>query len=358
MSDPFTRTPGIAGGAFIDMHYADRIIKSFEDEASYKYIYKIVGLRGSGKSVEYSKIIEKMSEKSDWLVYTLSAAGEMVQALIAKISDEPFIDSQTKTTTYGDNASVGGGIPFLSGEISTNISVTSTQNSAYYSAEATLEKMVKKAGQEGFKILVGVDDIVKTQYSVEFLSILGAMILRKDTRVYFVCTGLAKNIEDFSDEPNLTFFKRSDLVEIGSLSKYDVAAMYQKLLNVSMEDAANMAKFVRGYAYAYQVLGSLYYNKKSYQVLEDLYPQFDRILFADSYDLIWKSLTLAEQELVKCIIKSGTNKVSDVKNIMDNPASYPVLRNRLELKHVINCDTRGYVSIELPRFKEFVEMWS
>ena len=56
-ANPFTRTPGVAGAAFIDMHYADEIIENFENDYSSKYVYKIVGLRGSGKSVEYRKII-------------------------------------------------------------------------------------------------------------------------------------------------------------------------------------------------------------------------------------------------------------------------------------------------------------
>ncbi len=73
-TDPFTRTPGVAGAAFIDMHYADEIIESFEDDHSSKYVYKIVGLRGSGKSVEYRKIVNSFADKEGWLVYTLSAA--------------------------------------------------------------------------------------------------------------------------------------------------------------------------------------------------------------------------------------------------------------------------------------------
>ena len=45
---PFTRTPGIAGGALIETHFADEIIMNFESADSYKYVYKIEGLRGSG----------------------------------------------------------------------------------------------------------------------------------------------------------------------------------------------------------------------------------------------------------------------------------------------------------------------
>ena len=36
--DPFTRTPGIAGKAYIDMHYKDIVINSFENPESSKYI--------------------------------------------------------------------------------------------------------------------------------------------------------------------------------------------------------------------------------------------------------------------------------------------------------------------------------
>ena len=39
---PFTSTPGIAGGALIETHFADEIIANFESKESYKYVYKIV----------------------------------------------------------------------------------------------------------------------------------------------------------------------------------------------------------------------------------------------------------------------------------------------------------------------------
>lgn len=66
-NNPFTRTPGVAGAAFIDMHYADEIIVNFESDLSSKFVYKIVGLRGSGKSVEYRKVINMLSAKKEEL---------------------------------------------------------------------------------------------------------------------------------------------------------------------------------------------------------------------------------------------------------------------------------------------------
>ena len=355
--NPFTRTPGVAGDAFIDMHYADDIIENFESDRSSKYIYKIVGLRGSGKSVEYRKIINKLSDRKGWLVYTLSAAGDPTSTLISKLSRESFIDDKLHVTSVSAGGSAEAGVIAVKGKADIGITRTSENNLRYYSAEAELTEMIQKANDKGYKVLVGIDDIAKTPEMVRFLSIWGAMLLDDKKQIYLLCTGLAKNIEDFTDEPNLTFFKRSEPIETGPLNKYDIALMYRKLLGVGEEESVRLAKFTCGYAYAYQVLGSLYFEKKEQDTLEDLLPLFDKALFGDSYDLIWKSLTNAEQELVKIIVASDSGKASEIKASMPHPQGYDSLRQRIRNKHLINTDNRGYIRIDLPRFKEYVLLW-
>ncbi len=355
--NPFTRTPGVAGAAFIDMHYADEIIRNFESDYSSRYVYKIVGLRGSGKSVEYRKIVNKLADRKDWLVYTLSAAGDPVLTLTALLSKESFIDDRLHSTSISAGGDAETNAVILKGKANFEITNTSENNPMYYSAEAELSGMIQKANDKGFKILVGIDDIAKTPEMVKFLSILGAMLLDDRKHIYFLCTGLSKNVEDFTEEPNLTFFKRSDPIETGPLNRYEIARMYQKLLEVEEKEAVRLAKFTCGYAYAYQVLGSLYFDKSKGDTLEDLLPEFDKIMFGDSYDLIWKSLTGAEQELVKHIVTSDTGKASEIKAAMSHPQGYDSLRQRIRNKHLINTDERGYVRIDLPRFKEYVTLW-
>ena len=355
--NPFTRTPGVAGAAFIDMHYADEIIKNFESDYSSKYIYKIVGLRGSGKSVEYSKIIKSFTEKKGWLVYTLSAAGNPTETLIAKLSKEYFIDDKVHSTSVSAGGSAEANGVILKGSADMEVTRTTQSNARYYSSEAELSEMIQKANDKDYKILVGIDDIAKTPEMVKFLSIWGSMLLEGKKHIYLVCTGLAKNIEDFTDEPNLTFFKRSEPIETGPLSRFDIALMYRKLLGVNEEEAVKLSKFTCGYAYAYQVLGSLYFDKRKQDSLETITPEFDKIIFGDSYDLIWRSLTVAEQELVKLIVLSESGKVSDIKADMANPQSFDTLRQRLRNKHLINTEDRGYVRVDLPRFKEYIQLW-
>ena len=354
--DPFTRTPGVAGAAFINMHYADEIIENFESEQSFKYVYKIVGLRGSGKSVEYRKIVNTMAAKEGWLVYTLSAAGDPVSTLIAKLSREKFIDEKKHATSFTVGGSAEAGV-LVKGQGNLQVTNSSEENMLYYSPEATLSDMLQKANDNGYRVLVGIDDIAKTPEMVKFLSMWGAMLLDDKKKIYFVCTGLAKNIEEFTAEPNLTFFKRSNPAEIKALDKFEISMMYQKLLNVDEAEAVRLAKATGGYAYAYQVLGSLYFNKKPDETLEDLIPEFEKILFQDSYDLIWKSLTAAEQQLVKCIVGTDSSRVADIKAKMEHPSSYESLRERLNNKHLVNIETRGYIKIDLPRFKEYVLLW-
>lgn len=354
--DPFTRTPGVAGKAYIDNGVADTIVSNFCSPESEKYVYKITGLRGSGKSVEYSKVIRTLKEKKDWLVYPLSATGEAVSTLISRLSMEKFIGNKAATTTVSTTASVSGNAAIISGEGTLNVAREYADNDHFYSEEAVLTRMVGIANGKGYNVLVGVDDIARTPEMIRLLSMIGSMIL-EGLQIYLVVTGLSDNIEDFSSEKNLTFFKRADAIEISALNKYDITYMYEKLLEIDAGKAKEIEALTNGYAYAYQVLGSLYFGKKKDESLDDIIPEFERILFRDSYDLTWKSLTAGEKDVVRCIYKTGDGKAEAIKSLMSNPSTYSVYRDRLIRKHLVDGDTRGYLKIKLPRFDRFIELW-
>ena len=356
MTDPFTRTPGVAGKAYIDSGVADEIIQAFCDENSSKYVYKITGLRGSGKSVEYSRVLRTLKEKDGWLVYPLSSSGDGIRTLISKLSMEEFIDSKKSLLTVKSSTSLEGKVIVASGKQAVDITKALSDNEDYYSQEATLVKMIETANKKNHKVLIGIDDISKTPAMVELLSLVSSMVL-EGLKVYLIVTGLSQNIEAFSTEKNLSFFKRADSLEIKSLNKYDIVFMYQKLLGVNEKEAKTLEEITAGYAYAYQVLGSLYFRKQENDTVEDLMPDFERILFRDSYDLIWKSITEREKELIRCIYRSKTGKTSDIKELMTNKANYSVVRERLINKHIIDGGTRGYLRIRLPRFDRYIELW-
>ena len=91
--------------------------------------------------------------------------------------------------------------------------------------------------------------------------------------------------------------------------------------------------------------------------MNDIIPNFERILFRDSYELIWQSLTNAEKELVRCIYKTADGKAENIKAFMKKPSNYSVYRDRLIKKHLVNADIRGHLKINLPRFDKYIEIW-
>lgn len=357
--DPFTLTPGVAGKPYIDMGIADEIIANFKSDESCKYVYKITGLRGSGKSVEYSRVLQYFEKEDNWLVYPLSAEGSGVGTLISYLSREDFIDNKKITISVGANASAEGKLAVLSGHGGMDITRTSEENANYYDAEAALSDMIATANKKNYKILIMIDDISKTRNMVELLSIVGTMFNR-GRQVYLVVSGLAKNIEDFTADQtlskSLSFFRRGDTREVKALDKFDIVNNYEKFLKINAMEAKKLYDMTLGYAYAYQVLGSLYFNKNKADTIDDLIPDYERTLFK-TYDLDWPKLSDGEQDFIKNFYQGKTGLAKDTKAHMKNPSSYNVYRDRLIDKHFFVAEKRGYLSSRLPRFDRYIQIW-
>lgn len=354
--NPFTVTPGVAGKPYIDTGIAEEIIMNFKNKDSATYVYKITGIRGSGKSVEYSKVIQTFKEEKDWLVYPLSAKGKGITTLIAKLSEENFINSKKKETSISTNISAGGNILAINGKGEIGFSRKTENVGIYANEEAMLTQMINAATKKKINILIGIDDISMTPEMVNLLSIIGSMIL-EGLNVYLVVSGLSKNIEEFSSDKSLSFFRRGTAKEVGPLDKYDIVNRYQKFLGVDASEAKKMYDLTLGYAYAYQVLGSLYFNKSKEETLEELLPDFENDLFKNSYELIRPELTDAEINFIRSFYASNTGKAADIKKHMQNPNSYDMYRKRLINKHIFSDDRRGYLNPRLPRFDRFTEIW-
>ena len=348
--NPFTHTYGSAGKAYIDMKWAERVIENFGYEEPSEYVYKITGVRGSGKTVVLSDIIRYFTSadqvKKGWLVYDLSSARDPLHTLVAYLAKEKLSKVTGKNTEVNLSASFG----FISGSISSDNSVPDK----YYDDEVELDELIGKATGKGKKILVCIDDIAKTEAVVAFCSVY-AKYIRAEKPVYFVCTGLFSNMDALGRVRNLTFFRRAVSIEVRSLSDVSITTRYRKLLGVDMEEARKMAKITKGYAYAYQVLGSLYYNKDDSDGLEDLMDDFDELLFSQSYEKIWSELTEGEKNLI--LIMLDHKKREEILKEMDKPKNYSEYRNSLKKGGIISEASRGEIAFCLPHFEEYVRYY-
>lgn len=348
---PFTTTPGIAGPAYINIHCADEIIENFGSNYSTQYVYKILGLRGSGKSVEYKRVMDYFDSRDDWKVYGLAAGGDPVHTILSALSREKEVTSLHNTVENVVSGSIAGGAIISEVNATASKKSITASNPNYFSAEDDIQKMCREICSKGFSILIGIDDIAYSDSMSKFLSIVGKLVLDSNIKIRLIATGLEKNIEQFLDVAHLSFFARPKPYIIKALNLNEVAIMYRNLLGIDTTDARMLAEISRGYAWGYQLLGDEYFCKSKNDTIEDVFKNFD-MRMASTYDLIWNSLTSSEREFIKVAVNSETGSRSEIEPLV---SGYSQHRQSLKKKHVIDASENGYIKINLPRFKEYIE---
>ena len=165
-------------------------------------------------------------------------------------------------------------------------------------------------------------------------------------------TGLYENIHELQNESTLTFLYRAPKVAIRPLNSILVAKEYQRVFDISQDKANEMASLVKGYPYAYQVLGYLCYKRNcSYNEVID---EFDAYLGEYVYDKIWSELSENDRRVLKAIAGSSSGKNEAIRALADmNSSTFSVYRDRLIKKGLIVSDRYGFVALTLPRFKEY-----
>ncbi len=118
-----------------------------------------------------------------------------------------------------------------------------------------------------------------------------------------------------------------------------------------------MAKLTKGYAFAYQVLGYLYWKNKGSKTsggkeyVETLLPTYDDYLENYVYEKIWSECSPTEQSILQVLIRSESAKVAAVREELElSSGSMSVYRDRLAKKGIVDTSRYGYLGLKLPRF--------
>ena len=234
------------------------------------------------------------------------------------------------------------------------IGYTADKSNHFFDIGVEVEEMIQNVQKKGKKILIGIDEVSKSEEMIKFASEYGRW-LRAGYPVYFVCTGLYENIQELCNVNNLTFFRRATTVKTEPLNMIRMTEMYRSKLNIDVSQARELAKITRGYAYAFQELGVLCFKKKADETLEDILPRLKSELFAYSYEKIWKELTEMDRFLAGLLTEKDEYKRDEILKLMGEKAgSYSMYRDRLIKRGILNS-RQGYVSLALPYFAEYIK---
>lgn len=351
MQNPFTTTfSKNPENSYIITEQTSEILENFSYENPSESVYKITGVRGSGKTVILAKIEEELRSeenlKNGWLVFDLNPSRDMLLQVAAMLEKEGFGTKETTNKSIHISANIMG--------VGGGIGISSENESKFFDVGAKIDTMLQKVAHKGKKILIGIDEVSKTSAMIQFTSEYGRW-LRAQYPVYLICTGLYENMMEVSNVKNLTFFRRATTIKTSALNAVRMAEMYRRRLNISIEEGRIMAKITKGYAYAFQELGVLYFKKQAEEKLTDLIPDLKADLFAYSYEKIWEELTEADRFLLKCLTEKEEYKREEILELMGEKAgNYSMYRDRL-LKRGILESRRSFVSVALPFFGDYIK---
>lgn len=201
MQNPFTTTFSKSPEySYIATDRTTEILENFSYENPSESVYKITGVRGSGKTVILTKVEEELrseeNSKKGWIVIDVNPVRDMLSQIVTALVREGLGKNKAKSK------------------------------------------------------------------SVSFTLEYGKW-LRAGYPVYVVCTGLYENMLEVSNVKNLTFFRRATTIKTEPLNTVRMAETYRRLLKIDLDEAKRMALLAKGYAYAFQELEVLYFKKKS-----------------------------------------------------------------------------------------------
>lgn len=83
-----------------------------------------------------------------------------------------------------------------------------------------------------------------------------------------------------------------------------------------------LAKFTKGYAYAYQLLGSILYKNNKNKIDNDFLLIFDHYLSEYVYEIIYSGLNATSQKILQTIKEDKPVKLAELVKKLNKPNSF------------------------------------
>lgn len=335
MQNPFNVTFGELPTSLVSRENEVNLIKNtFNNEKPESKVFIITGTRGSGKTVLLTYLANEF-KKEDYIVIDLNPLEDMSEQFASKLYDEGklrklFLHPEFSFSFKGINLSIKGDI-----EIN-NITTL-------------IEKMLTYLKSKNKRVLITLDDVSITPYVKSFIFSYQQMI-RNGFDVFLLMTGLYENVSELERNKSLTFFIRAPKINLEPLSLFEITHLYKNLLSLNEKDAIKYSKLTKGYAYGYQLIGSLVFKNGTNSNILD---EYDMKLIKNSYLLTWEKLTKKEKEFLTIMCETKSQKEIAQKLNMSN-GNLQTYKTRLIEKGLIESKERGKVDFVLPRFKNFV----
>ena len=283
-----------------------------------------------------------LSKRNDWIVVELNATRDLLQSLASKLYAVPklhecFLKARLDFSAFGLGVTIENAAPVTD-------------------VEDMVAKMLDQIRKQGMRLLITIDEVVYSEQMKVFVSAF-QIFMRQDYPIFLLMTGLYENIYELQNDKSLTFLYRAPKIILEPLSLTAVCQHYMDIFRLDKESAGKMAALTRGYPFAFQVLGYLYWEHRDTKTVQEILPEYDQYLEEYVYSKIWSEMSDKDKEIMQKLAESGDIKVKDLREQLEmSSEQFSVYRERLKRKGVIDTRKYGKISMALPRFEEFIQM--
>lgn len=339
--NPFSLEFGVQPPEYIDrFEELSAIIEDFSSLYPSTHAYALLGPRGCGKTVLLNEIVERLDHKEGWIAFNLNGKTDLLTQL-AGVLDEKVHHS----------------FPSFSAEFSFSFSFLSLSlkgKERVSDIHVLLQRMLLSLSKHNIKVLIGIDDVSVNEHIEVFVKefqLLRGMHLP----LFLLMSGLHDTFDSLASQEGLTFLQRTPKVYLGPLSMRAIEVSYQEVLDIKAEEAKELARLTKGYAFAYQVLGYLLVKEGKRKADRAILSKLDHYLEEGVYRKLWQGFTSKEKEILTFIAERGSVSNGDIIEAgLLTVSTISTYKASLSKKGVVDASIRGSMSLSLPRFAEFI----
>lgn len=344
MMNPFMLSSGRIPPLYIDrLLQKNSIIDDYLAEVPPNQVYILTGIRGSGKTVMMTDIENTIEKTGKFIVLNLSIDGDLISQMASELYENASMKSQFINLKY-DFSVLGIGVSIEKSEPVTDMAVA-------------IRKMLEVVKKKGMRVLIAIDEAVNNQEMKKFGSLF-SILLRTEYPVFLLMTGLPQNIYAVINSKTLTFLTRAPRLVLEPINYTLVRNKYMEVFNLDRTSGEEMAVLVKGYSFAFQLLGYLLWVRREKEPNADyktVLEEFDARLAEGAYDKIWQDMTESETRIAEAMATTGSNDISAIRDLTGyTPQMFNNCKKKMLGKGIIFAKEHGYMEFSLPRFREYV----
>lgn len=322
----------------------EKILSIYTSENPLSQTYLIEGIRGSGKTVLMTTIAKELQDEEDWIVVNLNAAMNLLDDLARALTNT--VKRLPNLLKQGVNVSALGFGFGINGTEEKTDSITVIEN---------ILRLLKKKNK---KLLITIDEVLHDDNMRVFASEF-QIFLREDYPVFLIMTGLYENLNSIQNDPQLTFLLRSPKLQIEPLSIPAIVREYEAVLDIDEDTARTLAHATKGYAFAFQALGALYWENRDALSLGRIIEKLDGLLDEYVYRKIWSGLSAVEKKFLLSMNDEESTTAAEIcAKSGIKKSSVAKYRERLIKIGLLNVPEYGRVELALPRFFHVISLYS